>query len=116
MMTDRMPAQGKSRQEYYASHRLEKIRTPLSTNLTPIYSALEAARNAAVPKALKDICTQFLVSLSSFYGIPSPSLKLLGPRPHSTHEGRLARELFGDYDLKLAKIRLWTRTPLKRQW
>ena len=116
MMTDRRPARAKSRQEYDTSHRLQKIRTPLSMNLTPMFAALEAARDAAEPKTLKDICTRFLVSLSIFYGIPSPSLKLLGPRPHSTHEGRLAHELFGDVDLKLKKIRLWTRTPMKRQW
>ena len=59
---------------------------------------------------------RLLASLSAFYGIPSPNLKLLGPRPHSTHEGRLANELFGDYQIKVAKIRLWTRTPMKRQW
>jgi len=113
MMTDRRPAQGKSRQEYDTSHHLEKIRTPLSTNLTPMFGALEAARDAAAPEALKNACTRFLASLSNFYGIPSPRL---GPRPHSTREGRLAHELFGDYHIELAKIRLWTRTPMKKQW
>ena len=81
-----------------------------------MYSALEAARDAAAPELMKNVCTRFLASLSSFYGIPAPNLKLLGPRPHSTHEGRLANELFGDYQIKVAKIRLWTRTPMKRQW
>jgi len=28
----------------------------------------------------------------------------------------LANELFGDYHIELAKIRLWTRTPMKKQW
>jgi hypothetical protein len=116
MITDRRPAQGKSRQEYDTSHHLEKIRTPLSTNLTPMFGALEAARDAAAPEALKNVCTRFLASLSNFYGIPSPRLRLLGPRPHSTREGRLAHELFGDYHIELAKIRLWTRTPMKKQW
>ena len=116
MMTDRRPAQGKSRQEYDTSHHLEKIRTPLSTNLTPMFGALEAARDAAAPEALKNVCARFLASLSNFYGIPSPRLRLLGPRPHSTREGRLAHELFGDYHIELGKIRLWTRTPMKKQW
>lgn len=116
MVTDRRPARSKSRQEYDASYCLEKIRTPLSTDLTPMFGALEAARDAAAREALKNVCTRVLASLSSFYGIPPPSLKLLGPRPHSTHEGRLAHELFGDYDIKLQKIRLWTRTPMKKQW
>ena len=116
MMTDRRPARGESCQEYETSHRLEKIRTPLCINLTPMFGALEAARDAAAPEALKNVCRQFLASLSTSYGTPSPSLTLLGPRPHSTHEGRLANELFGDYDIKFQKIRLWTRTPMKKQW
>ena len=116
MLTDRSPARDKSRQEYDTSHRLVKIHTPLCTNLTPMFGALEAARDAEAPEALKNVCTRFLASLSNFYGIPSPSLKLLGPRPHSTYEGHLANELFGDYYIKLAKIRLWTRTPMKKQW
>jgi hypothetical protein len=81
-----------------------------------MFGALEAARDAAATEALKNVCTQFLASLSTSYGTPSPSLTLLGPRPHSTHEGRLANELFGDYDIKFQKIRLWTRTPMKKQW
>jgi hypothetical protein len=116
MMTDRRPGRGKSRQEYDTSHCLKKIRTPHSTNLTPIFVALEAARDESASEALKNVCMRFLTSLSTFYGIPSPSLRLLGPRPHSTREGRLANELFGDYHIELAKIRLWTRTPMKKQW
>jgi len=116
MMTDRRPARSESRREYDISYRPEKIRTPASLDLTPMFAALEAVREAQTPKALKNVCKRFLTSLSSFYDIPSPSLKLLGPRPHSTREGHLANELFGDYDIKLAKIRLWTRTPMKKRW
>jgi hypothetical protein len=96
MMTDRRPARGASRREYDTSYRQEKIRTPASPDLTPIFEALEAAGEAQTPKALKNVCKRFLTSLSSFYDIPAPSLKLLGPRPHSTREGHLANELFGD--------------------
>jgi hypothetical protein len=116
MMTDRRPAHGESRREYDTSYRLEKIRTPTSLDLISMFEALEAAREGETPKALKNVCIRFLASLSTFYGISSPSLKLLGPRPHSTREGRLAKELFGDYDVTRARIRLWTRTPMKRQW
>ena len=116
MMTDRRPAGDKLRREYDGSHRLEKIRVPASAHLDTLFNALEAARDAAAPEPMRNVCTRFLASLSAFYGIPAPSLKLLGPRPHSTHEGRLADELFGDYQIEDARIRLWTRTPMKRQW
>jgi hypothetical protein len=104
MTTDRRPARDKLRREYDSSHGLEKIRAPACANLAPLFGALEAARDAAAPEPMKNVCTRFLASLSAFYGIPSPSLKLLGPRPHSTHEGRLANELFGDYQIKVAKF------------
>ena len=116
MITDRRPARDKLRLEYDNSHHLEKIRAPASANLAPLFGALEAARDAAAPEIMKNVCTRFLASLSAFYGVASPNLKLLGPRPHSTYEGRLANELFGDYEIKGAKIRLWMRTPMKRQW
>ena len=103
MITDRRPARDKLRREYDSSHRLEKIRVPASANLAPMFGALEAAREAAAPELMKNVCTRFLASLSAFYGIPSPNLKLLGPRPHSTHEGRLANELFGDYQIEGGK-------------
>ena len=116
MMTDRRPARDTLRHEYDSSHRLEKIRAPASANVAFLFGALEAAREAAAPELMKNVCTQFVATLSAFYGISSPKLKLLGARPHSTHEGRLADELFGDYQIDGAKIRLWTRTPMKRQW
>jgi hypothetical protein len=116
MITDRWPARDQLRHEYDSSHRLEKIRAPTPANLAPMLDALEAARDAAAPEQMKNVCTRFLASLSAFYDIPSPKLRLLGPRPHSTREGRLANELFGDYQIEVARIRLWTRTPMKRQW
>ena len=116
MITDRRPARDPLRHEYDSSHRLEKIRVPAFANLALLFGALEAARDAAAPELMKNVCARFLASLSAFYGIASPSIKLLGPRPHSTHEGRLAHELFGDYQIEGGKIRLWTRTPMKRQW
>ena len=116
MITDRRPARDNLRREYDSSHHLEKIRAPAPANLAPLFGALEAARDAAAPELMKNVCKRFLASLSAFYGIASPNLKLLGPRPHSTYEGRLANELFGDYQIEAAKIRLWMRTPMKRQW
>jgi hypothetical protein len=43
-------------------------------------------------------------------------VELLGTRPHRTREGRLARELLGDYSLDLTHIRLWTKTPMMKKW
>ena len=116
MITDHRPSRGKLRREYDASYSQVKIRTPSSEILKPMFEMLTVAIDGEDATKLKQVCAQFLGAFSSFYGIPTPSLKLLGPRPHATLEGRLASELFGDYHIEQARIRLWTRTAIKKQW
>jgi hypothetical protein len=117
MKTDRRPSRGKARQtEYDASSRLTEIAVPLSANLTPMFESLEIARDAEARVPLNKVCKQLLDRFSECYGVPPPSVKLLGVRPHRTYEGVLASELLGDYTFKLTQIRLWTRTPMQRRW
>ena len=116
MVTDRRPARGRPRQEYDDSGRLTEIEVPLSHGLTPMFGLLESARDGERREPLSRICQQLLDGVAEFYKVPPPSVKLLGVRPHRTREGRLARELLGDYSLDLAQIRLWTRTPMMKKW
>jgi hypothetical protein len=116
MITDRRPSNGGRRAEYDASDRLKQIPTPPSTRLVQWFEGLQRARDGADPKLLKSACQGFLESLADFYGVASPRLRLLGVRPHSTHEGRVSFELFGDYEIAQARMRLWTRTPMRKQW
>ena len=73
-----------------------------------MFGALEAARDAEAPEALKNVYTGFSLRFQTFYGIPFTEPKIARASTALTYEGRLANELFGDYYLKLAKIRLWT--------
>jgi hypothetical protein len=116
MVTDRRPSRGKRRQEYDESSRLTEIAVPLSESLTPLFGELESARNAESSSPLSQACTQLVGGFAGFYEVPPPSVKVLGTRPHSTREGRLSYELFGDYDFALTRVRLWTRTPMIRKW
>jgi len=116
MITDPSPKRIGLRQEYEASARLVKMPTPDSSLLTPLVEALAATREAGDRPGANAACKQMLDLLSAFYDVPPPQIKVLGPRPHRTHEGVLAYELFGDYEPKSAKIRLWTRTAINKQW
>jgi len=116
MITDPSPKRIGLRQEYEASARLVKMPTPDSSLLTPLVEALAATREAGDRPGVNAACKQMLDLLSAFYDVPPPQIKVLGPRPHRTHEGVLAYELFGDYEPKSAKIRLWTRTAINKQW
>lgn len=116
MKTDRRPSRGTPRQEYDDSDRLTEIRVPSSEDLAAMFRVLETARDSEEREALDRICKELLEGFAAFYRIPPPTVKLLGVRPHSTSEGLLASELFGDYNFQLTRIRLWTQTAIQRQW
>ncbi|HYJ31861.1 MAG TPA: hypothetical protein VE326_01445 [Candidatus Binatia bacterium] len=116
MVTDRRPSRGKLRLEYDESSRLTELPVPLSDGLTPLFGQLESARDAEARGPLSQTCEELLRGFAEFYNVEPPALKLLGVRPHRTREGRLSYELLGDYDLALARVRLWTRTPMIRKW
>jgi len=116
MITEPSPKRAGLRREYDASARLTRIPTPDSSRLVPLVEALANARKDADRSGVNTACKLLLELLSDYYEVPPPNLRVLGTRPHRTREGVLAYELFGDYEPKSAKIRLWTRTAINKQW
>jgi len=116
MRTDKRPSRGAPSREYDASNGQREIQMPPAAALRHLFKDIAEATNEENAAKLKKACKELLSLLSCFYGVPAPSLKLLGPRPHSTLEGRLADELFGDYSRKQTRIRFWTRTAMKKHW
>ena len=116
MVTDRRPSRGKPRTEFEESSRFTEIQVPPSQDLTSMFALLEEAREAERREPMCQICQQLLDGFSAHYNVPTPSVELLGTRPHRTREGRLAHELLGDYNLDLTRIRLWTKTPMMKKW
>lgn len=116
MNSERRPAHSQLAQEYDASTRLTEIHVPPSELLAPFFGRLEQGRESEARKELSQACSELLHTLSQFYGVAAPSVKLLGARPHRTYEGLLASELFGDYNINQAGIRLWTRTSIQKNW
>ena len=60
-------------------------------------------------------CSEFLNAAASFYGVRPPEVRALAARPLRVREGGLQIELFGDYSLRDARIRIWTRTAVRKQ-
>jgi len=116
MITERSPRRVGLRREYDASSRLRTMPTPDPSRVAPWVEALAKAREDDDRPGVNTACKQLLDVLSDFYEVAPPHLRVLGPRPHRTREGVLAYELFGDYEPKSAKIRLWTRTAIHKQW
>ena len=116
MTTDPRPRRLLQRQEYEASEALGRVPGPRLDDLAPLFGPLQAARDAEDRLLLEVACRRLLDRLSEACDVSRPALKLLGPRPHRTHEGTLSYELFGDYSLDQARIRLWTRTAINKRW
>jgi hypothetical protein len=116
MTTDPRPRRLLLRQEYEASERLKSVPGKPPEDLAALFERLRAARDAEDRVLLEAACREILEGLSGTCEVSRPTLKLLGPRPHRTHEGKLSYELFGDYTFEHARIRLWTRTAVQKQW
>lgn len=116
MTTDPRPRRLSLQKEYEASARLASLPGPRPDDLAPLFDGLDAAREAEDRARMEAACRRLLDRLSRACEVARPILKLLGPRPHRTREGRLSYELFGDYDLEHARIRLWTRTAINKRW
>ncbi len=116
MTTDPRPRRLLLRQEYEASERLATVPGRRPDTLAALFERLRTTRDAEDRGGLEDACRQILERLSDACEVPPPTLRLLGPRPHRTHEGKLSYELFGDYTFEQARIRLWTRTAIQKQW
>jgi hypothetical protein len=115
MTTDPRPRRLGLRDEYEASARLETIPLPPGGDLASLFGLLDAAKASDDRARLSQACQRLLDRLTAAYEVAPPVLKLLGPRPHDTFEGKLSYELFGDYDFEKRRIRLWTRTAINKR-
>lgn len=117
MITDQRPRGKQASSEYTASGGKRKLRAPSISELTGLASALASATAEESLDAVQSACTECVRVFSHFYKIGAPIVQVRPERrPHKTHEGKLAAELFGDYDLGTGVMRLWLRTPMTDRW
>ena len=57
---------------------------------------------------------EFLTAAADFYFVRKPDVRALAARPLRVRENSTI-ELFGDYTLSTAVIRVWTRTAVRKQ-
>ena len=71
--------------------------------------------NSGNPEAIRDACADFLTATANFYSVRTPLIKALAARPLRVRESGWSSELFGDYTLGTAAIRVWTRTAVQKR-
>lgn len=114
--TDPPPRDTEARRIFTLSDERGDLSLPPPGPLQERVSALESALTDGTHKGVETACRSILEHLASYYGIPSPSLKVLGTRPrriitYSNYESTI--EKHGDYDLRTGRIRLWMRTAVR---
>jgi hypothetical protein len=88
---------------------------PADTRFRELARSIESAMNDGKPPAIRGACSEFLAATADFYRVRTPQVRALAARPLRVREGGWASELFGDYAVNTAVIRIWTRTAVRKQ-
>ncbi len=111
MITDKLPRNKLHKEEYLRSNDLRTINLP---PMEPLRTLSVRLRNALSQEDLRLIQLESNAISAAFaaaYAVKAAKIKVLGARPHRVTETS-SYELFGDYTLETACIRLWMRTAI----
>lgn len=115
MVTDRPPRNSKALAQFRESEGLKSIELPADAGFLELARAIEAVMKEGTRAQVGAACDAFLSAAACFYGVAPPEICALAVRPLRVREGGWATELFGDYSLSDARIRIWTRTAVRKQ-
>jgi hypothetical protein len=115
MFTDRPPREPALLRKFESSDRMMIVEVPQDDRLQRLAGIIESRMNDGSLAAMRLGCSEFLAAAADFYGVNKPEVKALAARPLRVREGGWATELFGDYNLGTAAIRIWTRTAVRKQ-
>ena len=113
MLTDSPPRKS-IRAAFEESDRAVTLDLPGDGTLAAIAKSIESAMKADSMLAVRNACTDFLTTASSFYKVKNCGVKVLAARPLRVREN-WSTELFGDYDPTTMVIRVWMRTAVKKE-
>lgn len=115
MITDRPPRTKNLLTQFRDSDRLASFALPSDPELSRSAQFIESVMKEGTRAEVAQACAEFLRAAASFYGVRYPEVRALDARPLRVREGGTQIELFGDYSLRDARIRIWTRTAVRKQ-
>jgi hypothetical protein len=114
VITDPMPRSIAKRAEYDRSDKLVTLGLPGESRLHAIALEIESAMSSDIKRRAQASCSEFLAEASRFFNVLQPVVRVLDARPLRVYESGLS-ELFGDYQLNTALIRVWMRTAVQQR-
>lgn len=115
MQTDRPPRKAALLAKYRDSDQLISLQLPGDNSFQDLARAIELSMKEGVPADARQSSTRFLEAAADFYQVRRPQVRALAARPLRVRESGWSTELFGDYTLGSAIIRIWTRTAVRKQ-
>jgi hypothetical protein len=114
MITDPRPREIAKCAEFDRSERAVSLAIPGDGKLHDLALAIESALLSEKKMRVSAACDEFLAEAARFYSVAPPLVRVLEARPLRVHEYGLS-ELFGDYHVKAALIRVWMRTAIQNR-
>ena len=114
MVTDRPPRKASLLAKFYDSDRLTTLEIPNDNRFQELARSIELAMESGEPVIIRSACAEFLTATADFYAVRAPQIRALAARPLRVRESG-STELFGDYTLNTAVIRVWTRTAVQKR-
>ena len=114
MVTDRPPRKASLLAKFYDSDRLTTLEIPNDNRFQELARSIELAMEGGEPVIIRSACAEFLTATADFYAVRAPQIRALAARPLRVRESG-STELFGDYTLNTAVIRVWTRTAVQKR-
>jgi len=116
MTTDRPPRRKTFLPEFEKSDALRTLAVPKDDRLKNPAAGIEHALASEDSKALRLDSAEFLAIAANFYYVSVPDIRVRSARPIRVWEsGRVQSELFGDYNIETAVIRVWMRTAVQKR-
>ena len=114
MITDRRPTSIAKRAEYDRSDKAVILSVPSDSRLFERALGIQSAMSCELKAPVQKACNEFLAEAGRFFDVPQPTARILDARPLRVYEAG-SSELFGDYQVRTALIRVWMRTAIQKR-
>jgi hypothetical protein len=114
MITDPRPRSIAKRAEYDRSERAATLAVPSDSGLHTLALGIESALSLESKAQVQAACKEFLAEAARFFNVSQPAVRVLDARPVRVYETGLS-ELFGDYQVGAALIRVWMKTAVQKR-
>ena len=114
MITDPVPRSRAKRAEYDRSDKCATLELKGENQLHPLAREIESAMAAMAKIKVRSTSSDLLTEMAGLFNVSLPSVRVLDARPLRVYETG-SSELFGDYDLSTALIRVWMRTAVQKR-